>query len=148
MKNMTIMCGLPRSGKSTWVKENKNENEVILSADELRYLIYNQRFWTDGEPMIWAVHGIILKMLLKQGVDIIVDETNVTKSIRSKIIKLVKEYDYEITGIEFNTPKEICKERAIKTGQDDLLPVIDRMAVIYEKISLDEGFNYIDSYGI
>lgn len=145
---MTIMCGLPRSGKSTWVKENKNENEVILSADELRYLIYNQRFWTDGEPMMWAVHGIILKMLLKQGVDIIVDETNVTKSIRSKIIKLAKEYDYEITGIEFNTPKEICKERAIKTGQEDLLDVIDRMAVIYEKISLDEGFNYIDSYGI
>jgi predicted kinase len=148
MKKLTMMCGLPRSGKSTWVEENKLDGEVILSADKLRYLVYNQRFWTGGEPLMWAVHGIILKMLLEQGVDIIVDETNVTKAIRGKIIKLAKEYDYEVTGIEFNTPKEICKERAIKTGQEDLLDVIDRLAEIYENISLDEDFDYIDSYGI
>ena len=146
---MTIMCGLPRSGKSTWVKENKNENEVILSADELRYLIYNERFWIDGEPMMWAIHGVILKMLLKQGVDIIVDETNITKVIREKIIKLAKKYDYKITGIEFNTPKEICKERAIKTGQEDLLDVIDKMAEIYEPLDLiEENFDYMNKYGI
>lgn len=98
--------------------------------------------------MMWAVHGIILKMLLKQGLDIIVDETNVTKNIRGKLIKLAKEYDYEIDGIEFNTPKEVCKERAINIGQEDLLDVIDRLSEIYEKINLDEGFDYIDSYGI
>lgn len=38
MKKMTILCGLPRSGKSTWVQEYKDEGEVVLSADELDIL--------------------------------------------------------------------------------------------------------------
>jgi len=50
MKILTMMIGLPRSGKTTWIRNNKSENTdtVILSADDLRYLVYNQRFWQDG----------------------------------------------------------------------------------------------------
>lgn len=37
-----------------------------------------------------------------------------------------------------DTPAHVCKERAILTGQDYLLPVIDEMAARYEPLSDEE----------
>lgn len=59
MSKIIILVGLPKSGKSTWTKKNKKEIDVIISADELRYMVYNQKFWTDGEPLMWSIRGIL-----------------------------------------------------------------------------------------
>jgi predicted kinase len=137
-----MMCGLPRSGKSTWIKKNR-QHEVILSADDLRYLVYNQRFWQDGEPMLWATHNIILKMLLNQGVDIIMDETNVTPERRKLIIKQALNVGYDVECIWVTTPKETCLDRAIRLNDDIIQPVIERMAKEFIKPEMSEGFKNI-----
>jgi predicted kinase len=140
MKTLRIMIGLPRSGKSTWIKQNKI-NEVVVSADELRYLVYNQRFWSNGESLMWSINKIILKMLMQQGVDIIVDETNTTIDRRKSIIKQAKEYDYIIDCICISTPKEICIERAISLNDNVIIPIIEKMSEQYQPPNLDEGFD-------
>jgi predicted kinase len=144
VKKLIIMVGLPRCGKSTWVKENKT-NEVVISADDLRYLVYNQRFWADGEALMWSIRSMMLKYLMQQGVDIIIDETNTTKDRRKPIIKLAKQYGYSIIGniIEGYTPN-MCTERARATGQEDLIPIIAKMAEQFEIPEKEEGFDELN----
>lgn len=143
MKTIKILIGLPRSGKSTWLKNNKN-NEVVVSADDLRYLVYNQRFWSEGESLVWSLRGIFLKYLLQQGVDIIIDETNTTQKARKNIIDLAKKYDYYITGIVIEVLPDECIKRAKETDQYDLIPVIYHMAENYENPDVSEGFDKIE----
>jgi predicted kinase len=141
MKKLTMMCGLPRCGKSTWVKENKT-NEVVISADDIRYLVYNQRFWGEGEPLMWSIRGMMLKYLMQQGVDIIIDETNTTKERRKPILKLAKQFGYYVVGnmVEGAWVDE-CVLRAEKSGQPDLIPIIKGMAEKWETPSKEEGFD-------
>jgi predicted kinase len=140
---ITIMMGFPRSGKSTWIKENRT-NEIVVSADELRKQVYGQQFFAEGEPLMWAIRGVMLKELIRQRVDIIIDETNTKRERREPIIKLAKENWYEVVGVVTcgTTPDEL-KARAIKDGMPNLIPVIDRMIAQFEPPLESEGFEEI-----
>lgn len=142
MKQITIMFGLPRSGKTTYIKNNNNK-DVVISADTIRLLVYNQRFWSDGEPLVWYIRGIMLKNLLQQGSDIIIDETNTTIKRREAIIKLAKQYGYTINCVVIDCPAEECKERAIIDNQKDLIPIIESMAKGLEYPDISEGIDNI-----
>ena len=132
-----IMVGLPRSGKSTYAKRYKGLY-AIVSADQLRYLVYGQRFWGPGEDTMWAIRKIVLKMLMEQGIDIVIDETNTTVSRRKPIVDLAREYGYFVEAVVIDTPKETCIERARADGDDSLIPIIERMAGQFEPVQRDE----------
>ena len=140
-----MMCGLPRSGKSTWTKDQCRV--VVISADRLRYLVYNQRFWAGGEALMWSFHGIILRLLLEQGVNVILDECNMTPKRREPIIKMAKEYGYETRCVVVPTPLEECMKRARDMNDVQIQPVIQRMATEYIPPSYDEGINDIYCVG-
>lgn len=145
MSIIKIMCGLPRSGKSTWIERNR-DNEVVISADELRYVVYNQRFWADGEKLMWGIRDVMLKYFLNQGVNIIIDETNTTKWQRKPIIELAKKAGYVIIGYLLDYAMHECIER---TGEDKelLTPVIERMHEQFEPPTVEEGFDKIHVIG-
>jgi len=132
-----IMVGLPRSGKSTYAKRYKG-SYAIVSADQLRYLVYGQRFWGPGEDTMWAIRKIVLKMLMEQGIDIVIDETNTTVSRRKPIVDLAREYGYFVEAVVIDTPKETCIERARADGDDSLIPIIERMAGQFEPVQREE----------
>jgi predicted kinase len=141
MKTIKIMVGLPRCGKSTWVQNNKT-NEVVISADDLRFIVYNQRFWSDGESLMWSIRSMMLKYLMQQGIDIIIDETNTTKERRKPIIKLAKQFGYKIIGCMVKGAwVDDCVKRAEKTNQPDLIPIIKNMADKWETPEKEEGFD-------
>lgn len=141
MGRLTMMIGLPRSGKSTRVEKIKRD-EVIVSADELRYLVYGQRYFKGGEALMWSIRKILLEYLMKQDIDIIIDETNITKDIRKNTIDLAKKYNYQVDGIYMETKKEECIKRAKESNQEDLIPIIEQMSEKIEFIEPnEEGFN-------
>lgn len=137
-----ILIGLPRSGKTTW--RNKNAKGLVISADDIRYKVYGQRFFGEGEHLMWAIRGILLNTALEQKLDgIVIDETNTTQKRRAPIIKKAKEWGYEIIAVWIKTSPEECIKRAELENDENIIPVIKRMAEQLEVPWQGEGFDGI-----
>ena len=119
-RNTLIMTvGLPRSGKSTWAKE---QGLPIVSPDAIRLALYNQYFITEAEPMVWIMARYMVEALFLAGhCEVILDATNTTIENRHKWKSKNWTRQYQV----FDTSVEDCKRRA--TGRPDLLPIIKNM---------------------
>lgn len=132
MKTLIMTVGLPRSGKSTWAKD---QNLPIVSPDAIRLALHGERWNALAEPFVWAIAKVMVRALFIAGHDtIILDSTALTKARRKEweSKSWIRKY------IEFNTPKDVCIERARETNQEDLIPVIEKMDTDREPITDDE----------
>jgi predicted kinase len=143
--HFTIGCA--RSGKSTfctkWVRDvdltnSDNLPRVISCSDDIRLALHGQRYNSKAEPMVFGIKQVMIQALLSRGHDVIVDGTH-TSDIS---IRRILEIDPNAVPHIFDTNVNICIERAYKTGQDDLVPVIKRHNQQLQKI-LSEGFESV-----
>jgi len=139
---LAIMCGLPRSGKSTFINENLKHYQIICK-DDIRLalgFVYNQ----DLEDIVEVITNALIKASLIRGLDTVIDETNTTQSRRKKLISMGKEYNAEMILYFVKTSYEACIERAKQYGFP--LAVITRMKqnLENEPPSEDEGINIIE----
>ena len=126
IKNKLILTvGLPRSGKDTWARQ---QGFPIVSPDAIRLAMHGQRFCASAEPFVWATAYVMVDALFRAGHHtVIVNATNTTVKRRSAWVD--KFYpDVEIEYKVFDVGPDTCIQRAIDTGQEDLIPVIKRMA--------------------
>ena len=49
--SLIILCGLPRSGKSTYARKN-SKNAVIVCPDRIRKVIFGHQFHKEAEDFI------------------------------------------------------------------------------------------------
>lgn len=135
---VTIMCGLPRSGKSTWIKKNKGE-AIVVSPDEIRSKIFGHQFFKSAEDFIWAMAKAIARLLLEQRKDIVIDATSITMSSRNEWIKLAEQYKANVRIVWMRTSIRKCLERNNTSPEGKKLPdeVIRRMAMVFEDPSVD-----------
>lgn len=126
-KVLILTVGLPRSGKSTWAKQ---QGLPIVNLDAIRLALHGQAFVPDAEDMVWTMGRYMVKSLFLAGHDkVIVDATNGTRARRDKWVG-----DWMRAFVKFDTDMETCLSRA----SDELKPVIRRMAGIWEDVSPDE----------
>lgn len=132
-QELILMVGLPRSGKTTWAKEyvKENPNTIIVSPDTIRFALHGKRFIVEAEEFVWAIHYTMVKTLLLQGYDVLVDATNTTEKRR-------KPYHYKFKNCNImnkiiTTSKEECIRRATTEGDNDIIPIIEKMAEQYEE---------------
>jgi len=91
---MYILIGVPGCGKSTWSKENINEDTVVICKDAFRSMLrinyeYNMKY----EPIVHDLQTAAITSAVKNGLDIIVDEVNIKKSKRDVLKELVPGYE-------------------------------------------------------
>lgn len=123
MKKLILTVGLPRSGKSTWARE---QGFPIVNPDSVRLAIHGEAFIAKAEPIVWQHVFIMAEALFNAGHEtIIIDATNTMKRRRDEWKN--KFPDAEIQFQVFETPAEECIRRAVRTGQLYLIPVIERM---------------------
>lgn len=122
---ISASIGLPRSGKSTFCRDWKkwDYNRVVLSGDDFRYAITNQRFELCAELHVRANLMAAVRALHRAGYHVFVDETNTSIAH----IKEILDIDHNANFYIFYTDKQTCKNRAIDCNQQDLIPSIDRM---------------------
>lgn len=128
MPTLEFTVGLPRSGKSSRVKEIFNQrrmlapyvNYVVVSGDQIRLALYGCRYSSYGEPSVFASLQVMTRTLLLSGYNVIIDETNTSRESCKRILEICP----DAKPIFVLTPPDICIQRAIATQQEDLTPVI------------------------
>ena len=112
------MCGLPRSGKSTWIKKNKG-NSIVVSNDWIRENILGTTYMGAANPAIWMITDATIRILLSQGKNVILDGCNHTHFIRKFFTDLAKEYGANIRIVCVDTPRNTC---LIRNQENKKLP--------------------------
>lgn len=145
------MVGNIGSGKTTLVKEYQKKGYVVIARDMLRYAIgggvyiYNLEY----EPIIFETGLCMLEAFMELGVNIVVDEVGLSKSMRMRYIVPAKDYGYIITCHEL--PKLSMEESVNRRlnnphGQPDRElweGVWKKFNVMYEEPTFEGGFNNI-----
>lgn len=134
MKTLILTIGLPRSGKSTWSKE---QGYPIVNRDSIRYAIGGSIRYFHAEDRVNEIEKIMVKSLFKAGHDtVIIDATH----LKQKYIDAWEDYavnpiwspyqnevryphrmdcNFQITLQKFYTPVTTCMERARKDFPED-----------------------------
>ena len=79
MNTIYLTYGCPRSGKSTWAKKKRDENPgkiVRTNKDDLRAMLHTAVHSFQQEKFTVAIRDKIVEKALRDGKDVIVDDTN------------------------------------------------------------------------
>lgn len=133
---LICMMGLPRSGKSTIVRQLRERHHApVVGRDEIRLAMHGQRYAHEAENFVKAVSDVMIRSLFLAGHEVVIyDETNYSRAARDRH----KSDDWNTVFYEVPTTPEICQERALATGQPDLVPVIAEMWERKEALGDDE----------
>ena len=146
------MVGNIGSGKSTKTKKLvKQKGFVCVSRDAIRYMLGSGKYIFDPklEPLVFRITKICVEQFLKNKINVILDETNISKSIRKVWIKLGKQYKYKI--ITYVMPRltidKCIKRRMIsphsKESKRQWEKVWEYFDLMYSEPSKKEGINKI-----
>ena len=116
----TILIGISGSGKSTYIAQNTHDQfgPSVISKDNIRKSLIknynpNKNLWDqysfkDNEDSINSLFDIQLREAAKNKQNIIIDNTNLSKSKNERLERLLKNYGYvEINIINFNLTDNI-----------------------------------------
>lgn len=122
--NLYVTVGLPYSGKSTMCSEVYMHNGyVVINPDNFRRAIHGQRFIPEAEGFVWAAVYAAVDALLLTHHKVIVDGCHISKKRRDPW--------HQRGGlfVLMGTTPEVCLERAEREKDEQIVPVIRRMAL-------------------
>jgi predicted kinase len=143
MYGLIVLCGLQKSGKTTWAKkECRVKDWIHLSSDDLRAVICGDAGDQSKGFLVFSFMYTAVEYFLRQGKTVVVDATSVTKKDRKKYIDIAKRYNQEVHCVYFDVSAEEVKKRSRperEVGDD----VIDKFAGKLEVPTVAEGFKTI-----
>ena len=136
MSRLILTIGLPRSGKTTWAKE---QNCPIVNPDSIRLALHGKRFIKESELMVWAIAKYMVGALFLAGHDkVVFDATNTTEKRREVWKSFCFDINADFNFVVINTKASVCIERAMAEKDYEIIPVIKRMAKETDVDSLKE----------
>ena len=129
-----LICGLPGTGKDTFIKKNF-PNHKIISLDDIRerYKIKP----TDNQGEVYNIAKEQAKEYLRAKIPFVWNATNITKMIRDKQIALFEEYNAKVRVIFLETAYSEMLKRNNKRSRYVSEKVINEML---EKLEIVEDF--------
>lgn len=122
MQKVTILKGLPASGKSTWAKEQvaSEQKTKRVNKDDLRAMLDNSKWSKGNEKFVLFLRDNIIVNALREGYNIIVDDTNFHPKHEENIRELIRVFainhrrNVEVGVKEFTTDVYECIKRDAK----------------------------------
>ena len=113
---LTMLKGLPASGKSTLCKEwqKENRNLVRVNKDTLREMLHDSFWDKDNEAQVLRIRDLIVRDALSFGRDVVVDDTGFAPKHQDTLSALAKTAGAEFKVHFVDTPIEECIKRDLK----------------------------------
>ena len=162
MKKLKIymLVWLPASWKSTFIKNNANEEDIVLSSDALRKELFGDENNQSGN---WTVFSTLHKRLgqaVKDKKNIYLDATNVSPADRRKALNIIRQNDkphlveriwndvkldtfYDVIAIVFNCDTDTLISRDVARERTVGEHVIFKMLTRFMQPTLSEWFSEI-----
>ena len=140
-----MMVGIPGSGKSTWVKNNRQETWVVVSPDEILEAQYGYEWTPERAAEAWeSSYQQFVKSLLVDKT-MVWDATFTSPIMRAAILHIAKGAGYRVVAIFCDTPIELCIERNKRRNREPVPEAtIRRMAEKLQPPTEAEGFDRIE----
>ena len=123
-----IMIGVALSGKTSYREANFTDHKVIA----LSYFDNNRI----GEMKV-------IEEYLKEGKNIVIDDTNLTRKIRKMHIDMAKKYRAKIMGIFMNTSSNLLQQRQMRRYNPFPMAAINKQLKELETPLKEEGFDML-----
>jgi len=107
------VSGLPGTGKSYFcAKLAERLPSLVLESDALRRVLFPSPSYSQPESahLFQAVH-LLIERLLKKGVSIILDATNLSERYREHLYSIADRLDVKLILVRVEAPPELVRER-------------------------------------
>ena len=131
---VVLICGLPGTGKDTYIKTNF-PNCKVISLDDIREK--HKIKPTDNQGEVYNIAKDMAKTYLREKIPFVWNATNITKMIRDKQISLFEEYNAKVRVIFLETSYNEMLKRNNKRKRYVSEKVISEML---EKFEIVEDF--------
>lgn len=109
---LVLMCGIPRSGKSTYAKHLQAvDGHLVICPDQIRSLIFGHIFRKEVENLVWFLAEAIVRIALSQGYPVVLDATNTHEKALHKWNDLAEELGVPCRLLVIDTPQSVITER-------------------------------------
>ena len=109
---LVVLIGAAGSGKSTFARTLTFWQLEILSSDRYRGMVSDNEADQEATDDAFAVLHSVLEKRMRRGKLCLVDATNVRSEHRATLIHCARLYKRPTLAIVFETPEEMCVERA------------------------------------
>lgn len=144
---LTILRGISGSGKSTWARQ---QNAIVTSRDSIRHGTLDVPYDTwynwpvdkrnDMEGMVSRLQEATIAALLKDGRDVIVDNTNIQWKFVKQIAKIGYRYGAEVEVKVFDVPLSVAQMRVKgRAAMGGMLVPDEVIAKMYESFKANKN---------
>jgi len=137
---VTMMCGLPGSGKDTWLAKHRPELPVV-SLDDIRTEMRVEP--TDDQGKVIQVATERCRQHLRDGISFAFNATNVVRQTRTRWTGLFSDYNAQIVLVYLEPPMHLLLKQNRERSKSVPESVIKRLAAKAEPPSLLEGHRVV-----
>jgi predicted kinase len=138
---VVLAIGLPGSGKSSWFKRH---NITALSSDMVRQLLFDDPTEQRFQDLVFSnLRSMLKARLIARRPMNYVDATNLSPHDRHTWVKMARDYGYDVHGVFFDVPLEVCMERNQRRHRMVPEDVMRRMGAKLRPPTFEEGFSKI-----
>lgn len=125
---LIVTRGVPGSGKTTravgWVAENPT-GRARVNRDSLRAMLHGARLGTyEQEQMVSTIQRASIRALLHQGIDVVADDTNLSRGAMQRWIELAAEegtgfliWDFTAVPVDECIRRDAQREGPARVGE-------------------------------
>ncbi len=108
-----VVSGLPGTGKSYFCRKLAERLQfIILESDALRKALFSSPGYGASESgrLFRTIH-LLIKRLLKKGVSLILDATNLSERYRERLYSIADHLDVKLILVRVEAPTEVVQGR-------------------------------------
>ncbi len=111
--HLYLMCGVPGSGKSTWIKKHMPD-ALIVSSDSKRENLFGDESFQGDNARVFAECRRDVERGLAAGAQVVVDATNILREHRADFLAIANLLGAHTTIVYFDVTPEMAIERNLQ----------------------------------